>query len=364
MRAALPSVLAGAVALVVGAALSAAVGESPARASAALLQGAFGTFAAFGAVLFQATTLVFVGLAVALPYRAGLFNIGAEGQLLVGALAAAATALAVPGAPALVLVPLAIAASAAGGALWGAIPGFLRARLGVHEVIATIMMNFIASALTSWLVVVVLQEPGQMIPHTREIPQAAQLARLGELPVPGNPFPASSAANVSLFVALLALGAFAWVLRRTSLGFELRAVGEGEAAARVVGISRVRTALIAMAAGGALAGLAGINEVLGFRHRYLDNFSGGIGFLGIAVALLGRSRAAGVLAASLFFGALGAGSVEVDLFTKVPREILLVLQAVILLAFAAADASVRRPRFAGGGAGGAAGGAAQGVPDA
>jgi simple sugar transport system permease protein len=337
MRSAAAPALAIALALLAGAGLVGAIGESPLEAGAAILRGAFGSPAALGATLFQATTLVFVGLAVALPYRAGFFNIGAEGQLLVGALAAAVTALAFPALPRVLLLPLAVGASAAAGALWGAIPGFLRARFGVHEVIDTIMMNFIASALTSWFVVYVVQEPGQMIPHTRPIPEAAEVPRLGELAILGNPFPASSPVNASILLAIAALAAYAWGLRRTSAGFELRAVGVGERAARVAGIASGRIAWMAMAAGGALAGLAGVNEVLGFRHRFLDNFSGGVGFLGIAVALLGKSSARGVFAAALFLGALAAGAVEVDLFTDVPREILIVLQAMILLAVVGVD---------------------------
>ncbi len=337
LRAALPSVAAVLAALAAGGALVAAIGESPAEAFAALVHGVAGSPASVGAVLFQATTLVFTGLAAALPFRAGLFNIGAEGQLLVGSFAATVAALSMPGAPALLLVPACALAAALAGAAWGAIPGILRARLGVSEVINTIMLNFVASGLTGYLTVHVFQEPGQMIPHTRAIPAAAHLPRLGALPLPGNPFPVSSPANASIFVAVLLLVAVAGFLHRTVRGFELRAVGAGERAAKVAGISVGGVTILAMALGGAIAGLAGLNEVRGFRGRFADNFSGGVGFLGIAVALLGRATSRGVAAAALLFGALGAGAVEIDLFTKVPREILLVLQAMILLAVLAAN---------------------------
>lgn len=338
------ALLAVALVLAFAAALVLFVGESPLVAGAALLQGCAGSGAALGATLFQATTLVFVGLAVALPARAGLFNIGAEGQLLVGSLAATLTALALGDGPRWAIVPACLFAAAAGGAFWGAIPGFLRARFGVHEVINTIMLNFIASGLTGYLVVHVFQDPGQMIPHTALIPEAARIPRLGALPIPGNPFPASSPVNASIALAIIALVVVAWFLRRTAAGFELRAVGHGERAARVAGISSAAVVTLTMAGGGALAGLGAANEILGFRGRFLDNFAGGIGFLGIAVALLGRKTMRGVALAALFFGALGAGAVEVDLFTKVPREIFLVLQAALLLAVLGADSLAARER--------------------
>jgi general nucleoside transport system permease protein len=307
-----------------------------------LVHGVFGTADGFAAVLFDMTALVFTGLSVAFAFRAGLFNIGAEGQLTVGAFLATMVALHVAHAPAVVLVPLCILAAAAGGAAWGAIPGLLRARLGVHEVINTIMMNFIASGLTGYFTVHVFRQPGQMIPQTSPIPVAARIPRLGSLPIPGNPIPSSSPANVALLLALAAAAACTWVLFRTPFGFRIRALGAGERAARTAGMPTGRTIVAAMAFAGALAGLAGVNEVMGFRYRFLDNFAGGVGFLGIAVALLGRVRMSGVVAAAALFGVLNAGAVEVDLFTKVPREIVLVVQAAILLFVVAADEIARR----------------------
>jgi simple sugar transport system permease protein len=341
VRAAAP-VVAVLAAAAFGSVLVLAAGGSPAATARAAWQGVLGTPDGVGAVLFNATTLVFTGLSVAFAFRAGLFNIGAEGQLLVGAFLAALTGLALDGLPALLVVPACIVAAAAGGALWGAIPGLLRARLGVHEVINTIMMNFIASGLTGYLTVHVFKEPGQMIPQTSPIAAAARLPRLGALPIPGNPIPASSPANVALLLALAAAAAAAWVLYRTPWGFEIRAIGAGERAARTAGLPVAGTVVGAMAAAGALAGLAGVNEVLGFRYRFLDNFSSGVGFLGIAVALLGRARMSGVVAAALLFGGLSAGAVEIDLFTSVPREVVLVVQAGILLFVVAADEVARR----------------------
>lgn len=331
--------------LVLAALLVVAIGENPVDAALALARGVAGSPAAVGSVLFQTTTLLFLGLSVALPYRAGFFNIGSEGQLLVGGFAATLVALALPDWPAFVLVPTCALAAALGGGLWGALPGILRAKLGVHEVINTIMLNFIASAATSYFVVHVFQEPGQMIPHTSPIPVAAWLPRCGDAFGGLVPIPASSPFNVSFLVAAATLLAVAFVVHRTPAGFALRAVGESERAARFAGISPGRTAVFALGFAGALAGLASLNEIMGFRHRFVDNFTGGIGFLGIAVALLGGGTMRGVFFSALLFGALSAGAVEVDLFTRVPREIFLVLQALLLLS--ALALSRRSPRESG-----------------
>jgi ABC-type uncharacterized transport system permease subunit len=330
------SLLAVALALLLGAGIVASIGENPLDAGAALVEGIFGSWSGIASVLFTTTTLLFAGLAVAIPYRGGLFNIGGEGQLLVGAFAAAMVPLALPVLPGIVVIPAAMIAAALAGALWGAIPGLLRSTRGVHEVINTIMMNFIAAGLTGYLTVHVFQEPG-MIPQTAAIPAAARLPRLGALPIHGNPFPASSPANIALFVALAAVLFVAWLVQRTPFGYELRALGQGEKAAITAGISQKKTILAAMAWGGALAGLGGVNEVLGFRYRFLDNFSGGIGFLGIAVALLGRLSGWGMLLAALLIGTLSAGAIEIDLFTRVPRDIIWIVQAVILLFVVAGD---------------------------
>ena len=255
--------------------------------------------------------------------------------MTVGAFAAAVVPLAWPGAPGLVLVPLAILAAAAAGGAWGAVPGLLRAHRGGHEVLNTIMMNFIAAGLTGYLTVHVLRPAGEMIPQTPEIAAASWIPRLGVLP--GSPVSAASPANAAFFLALACAALVAWTLARTPFGLEVRARGEGERAARVAGMPVARATVLAMAVAGALAGLAGVNEVLGFRHRFLDNFAGGVGFLGIAVALLGRGRAGGVLLAAFWFAILNAAAVEVDLSTDIPRELFVVVQAAILGLAAAGD---------------------------
>jgi len=328
----LSPVIAVGTSFLVGGLVVAAIGESPLRIYAILFRGAFGSIDGIGYVLFNATPLIFAGLAVAFAFRAGLFNIGGEGQIYIGAFACAWAALGLRGLPAPILVPVLIVISAIGGALWAAVPGFLRARFGAHEVINTIMMNFIAIGLTSYLVVNVFKEPGQMTPQTAEIPLAAHLPRLaGMLHLLGIPLPHANPLNLSLLVALGAVVAAWFILRRTTLGYEIRAVGLNPRAAECAGIDVRRTTVLAMCISGAFAGLVATNEVMGFRYRFLDNFSGGIGFMGIAVALLGKNTPLGVLFAALLFGVLNTGALEVDVFTDVPRELILVLQAVTII---------------------------------
>jgi len=229
-------------------------------------------------------------------------------------------------------VPLLVLVSAAGGALWASVPGYLKARFGVHEVINTIMLNFVAVGLTSYLVINVLKEPGQMTPQTAEIAAAGQLPRLaGALQAVGIPLPDSNPLNASILVALVAVWAAWYILHRTTLGYEIRAVGHNASAAEYAGINVRGKLVVAMMISGAFAGLVATNEVMGFRHRYLDNFSAQIGFMGIAVALLGKNTPLGVLFAALLFGVLNTGALEVDVFTDVPRELILVLQAVTII---------------------------------
>lgn len=316
----------------IGAAIVAAIDENPLRVLPLIFAPGLGSADGFARVLFDATPLILTGLSVAYAFRAGLFNIGGEGQLYAGAFLAAWTALALPGLPRPVALPLAVLAAAAGGALWGAIPGWLKARFGVHEVINTIMMNFLAVGLTGWLLERFLQEPGQMIPHTPEIPAAYQLQPFAQ--GPGGAWLGLDRANplgASLLVALAAAVAVGLVFRRGVEGYRLRAVGLSPAAARYGGIGVGGVTVRAMAVSGALAGLVGVHEVLLYRHRFLDNFSSGLGFLGIAVALMGKNHPLGIVLAALLFGFLNTGALEIDIFTQVPRELVVVLQALIIL---------------------------------
>ncbi len=316
----------------VGGLVVAAIGESPLRVYAILFRGAFGSVDAIGYVLFNAVPLIFAGLAVAFAFRGGLFNIGGEGQLYIGSFVCAWVALTLHGLPAPLLIPLLVLMSAAGGALWAALPGYLKARFGAHEVINTIMMNFIAVGLTGYFVIEVLKETGQMTPQTAEIPAAGQLPRLaGALQSIGIPLPDANPLNASILVAIAAIWLAWFILYRTTLGYEIRAVGFNPKAAEYAGINIRKTTVMTMVISGAFAGLVATNEVMGFRHRFLDNFSSGIGFMGIAVALLGRNSPLGVLFAALLFGMLNTGALEIDVFTDVPRELILVVQAVTII---------------------------------
>jgi len=304
-----------------------------------MLRESLGTGYGIGQTLFKATPLVFTGLAVALGFRAGLFNIGVEGQLYLGGLAAALAGIALAGLPAPILLPLALLAAAAAGCAWGAVPGALKARFGAHEVINTIMLNFIAFALASFLGRFVF-EPATV--RTAAVGAGATLPRLGVI----LPALRGSPVNFSLLIALLAALGTGWLLFGTRLGYELRAVGLNAPAAEFGGIAIGRTQVAAMALSGALAGLGGVNFVLGYKHYFELGFSAGAGFLGIAVALLGRNHPAGIVVAALFFGALSYGGLVIN--QRVPKELVEVLQAlVILLAISAqvvTERLVRRMR--------------------
>jgi simple sugar transport system permease protein len=323
-------------ALLGGAAFIAAIGEDPLAVYALMLRETLGTGYGIGQTLFKATPLVFCGLAVAVGFRAGLFNIGVEGQLGLAALAAALFAAGWREAPALLLLPATLLVAAATGAAWGAIPGVLKARFGAHEVINTIMLNFIAAALVSYVGRSVFQ-PATV--RTAEIGAGAVLPRFDAW------WPAlrGSPANVSLLLAALVAAAVGVLLFRTRLGYELRAVGLNPPAAEYGGIAIGATQVKAMALSGAIAGWAGVNFVLGYKHFFELGFSGGIGFMGIAVALLGRNHPMGVVIAAFFFGALSHGGLAIN--QRVPKELVDVLQAiVILLAISAQQVLERQAR--------------------
>jgi simple sugar transport system permease protein len=223
------------------------------------------------------------------------------------------------------------------------VPGILKARFGVHEVINTIMLNFVAILATNFLVNHVYKEPGQMIPQTSEVVSSAWIPRMAPLLQRLNvQLPRSNPLNYSLLLAL-AVAALAWfILFKTRLGYEIRAVGLSRKAAEYGGIRVGVTLVLAMAISGAMAGLVGVNEVMGYRHRFLDGFSTGLGFTGIAVALLGRNHPLGVVLAAVLFGILNTGALEVDIFTDIPRELVIVLQAVIIICVVVGDQVFRR----------------------
>jgi len=333
------SVLAPAMALLIAMAagnlLILIYGESPARVFGVLLEGTWGNAYGIGQVLFKATPLIFTGLAVAIPFRAGLFNIGAEGQLVLGALMAGIIGAWLPaGTPWILAIPLVAVAAASAGAAWGSVPGALKARFGAHEVITTIMLNFVALALANYLVAAHFHEPETL--HTAPIVEGARLSRLGAFLEPLH----GSASNTAFFWALAAAVVAWWVLFRTSVGYQIRALGLNARAAELGGISLLRISTLAMAIAGGCAGLVGVNFVQGYKYYYEDGFSGGVGFMGIAVALLGRNHPLGVVLAALLFGTLSQGGLAIN--ALVPKEIVEILQAVIILAVVMASKEVRR----------------------
>ncbi|MCZ6678823.1 MAG: ABC transporter permease, partial [Candidatus Poribacteria bacterium] len=238
-----------------------------------------------------------------------------------------------------VLIPTCFVSAMLAGALWAAVPGILKARYGVHEVINTIMMNFIAIALTNYLVTQVYKEPNQMIPQTPPIHEAARLPRIAALlPI----LPSSNPLNVTLVLALGLIWLTHFLLMRTRWGYEIRWVGNATEVATYAGINAGRVIAWTMALSGAIAGFAGIWDVMGYRYRFLDNFSPGFGFTGIAVALLGRNRPYGVLFAAILFGGLTKGALDIEILMDVPRELFLIIQGVLILLLICAEGFPKR----------------------
>ena len=327
-------------AFLVGGVFVLAIGDNPIETYRLLIGSALWWPDGIGYTLFLATPLIFTGLAVSVAFRAGLLNIGAEGQLYIAAFATAWVGIVLGSLPAFVLVPLCFAAAIGAGALWGAIPGWLKARFGSHEVINTIMLNFIAVALASYFTQYHYRTPGDPIMQTAPISANAFLPRLGQM-IPG--LPVRIPLNIAFVLALVACALVQVFLWRTKWGYELRATGSNPSAAEYGGISVGRQIVLAMAISGGLAGMVGVNEVLGYRHRYYDGFSDNYGFTGIAVALLGRNHPIGVIFAALLFAVLTRGGVPVDAFTEnVTKDIVQILQGTIIL-FVAAEAFFREP---------------------
>ena len=320
------------------------VGENPVRALRLLATGAFGNAEAIGYTLYYATSFVFTGLAVAVAFHGGLFNIGAEGQAYIAGLGVALFCLGAGGWPTLLVVPVAVVVAAAFGAGWAFVPAWLQARRGSHVVITTIMFNFIASAVMTHLLVNVLIKPGQQSPETREfdpntwLPQIHELTRAIGIKIEPSPL------NLSSLLAVVASG-LVWVyLWHTRWGYELRTLGHNEMAAVYAGIVPARIIIVAMSVSGALAGLVSLNEVMGVQHRLLMNFVGGAGYVGIAVALMGRNHPVGVVLASILFGALYQGGAELSFdMPKLTRDMVVVIQGLIILVCGAFEHALRRP---------------------
>jgi general nucleoside transport system permease protein len=334
-----------AAAFLIGGIIVLVIGDNPITVYRLLVGSALSWPDGIGYTLFYATPLIFTGLAVAVAFRCGLLNIGAEGQLYVAAFATAWVGIKFGGTvvdifgtptnyawvklPALVLLPLAIVTAMLVGAFWGAIPGWLKARFGAHEVITTIMLNFIGIALVSYFTQYHYKVPGDPIMQSVPVGAGAHLPRLGSF-IPG--LPERIPVNIAFLLALLACALVYVLLWKTKWGYEIRATGANPQAAEYGGINVRKQIVLAMAISGSLAGMVAINEVLGYRYRYYDGFSDNYGFFGIAVALLGRNHPVGVILAALLFAVLLRGGIFVDAFSvHTTKDIVLVLQAIIIL---------------------------------
>ena len=322
-----------AAALVVSGIIIAIIGENPFVAMGVMLKGAFVYKGALGYTLFYTTNFIFTGLAVAVAFHAMLFNIGGEGQAMIGGLGVGLVCLALDNLlPPLLVVTVAIFAAALFGAVWGVIPGWLQARRGSHIVITTIMFNFIAASVMVWLLAGMLMAPGQMSPETRSFAEGVGLPQIHDVLNAIGFSVAKSPLNFSFVVALLASFGVWLLIWRTRLGYVIRATGHSERAAIYAGHNPAHIIMIAMAISGGLAGLMSLNEILGVQERVILNFTSGYGFTGIAVALMGRNHPVGILFASLLFGALYQGGAELDFeFQTITREMVLMIQGLIIL---------------------------------
>ena len=321
-----------------------AIGEDPIAAVKLMVKGALGSTYGWGYTLYYATNFMFTGLAVSVAFHARLFNIGGEGQAMIGGLGVAVACLFIPWPHWSLALLGAIVLAGAFGAIWAAIPAYLQAKRGSHIVITTIMFNFIAAAVLNYMLVNVLRPKGAMDPATARFPEAVNLPTLHDILAPiGISFSKASPANVSLIVAVIACVLVWLLIWRTKLGYEIRAYGHSESAAKYAGISPVKITMIAMIISGALAGMMAINNVMGEAERLVLNATEGAGFIGIAVALMGRSHPLGVFFAAILFGFLYQGGAELALWTSIPRELIVVIQALVILFTGALDNMVRMP---------------------
>lgn len=325
----IPQILAIAIAFMVGALVLIATGYSPIDVYTAMIQGAFGDEYGVGQTLTQATPIIFTALAFLFSFKCGLFNIGAEGQFLMGGFAAALVGISFSELPAPIHIPLAILAGALAGGLWGFLPGYLKVKFGAHEVITTMMFSYIATYLTSYMVNYPFKAPG-WVAQTVQVADSAQLPRL--LP--------PTQLSASILVAVALAGVVYYILQKTTLGYKVRASGLNPSAAENGGINVKKTMILAFILSGALAGVGGAGEILGVHNRFIQGFSPGYGFDGLAVALVGGLDPLGVLLAAILFGALRSGSMMMTRVTHVPSDIVVVLQALVIL-FVAAPKLIR-----------------------
>jgi ABC-type uncharacterized transport system permease subunit len=308
-------------ALALGAVFIAAAGLNPATAYVALINGAFGTVSGLGITINKTVPLLFAGLGVAFAFRCGLFNIGGEGQLYIGALFGGVVALSLTNLPGPILLPAVLIASFIGGGLWGAIPGFLRAKWNMSEIITTILMNYVGFWFVSFLLHGPLQESRGYYPQSETLPTASWLPLIWD----------EAHIHLGIILALLTSAVIYVILFRTTIGYQIRAVGSNPQASEYSGIPVVRSMALAMFISGGLMGLAGAAEILGVQHRLNDFFSPGYGFDGIAVALLGYAHPVGVTLAAVFFGGLRAGFNAIHRTEGLPLAMAQVVQGTTLI---------------------------------
>ena len=329
-------------ALLVGATIMWLFGDNPLAAYYGLWEGAFGNLRAWSTTIRKMTPLILTGLSVAIAFKAGLFNIGASGQFIMGTVCSVAVGVNFEGLPGAIHLPLALLAGVAGGLFWGFIPGVLKVFTGAHEVIVTIMLNYIASLFAAWTVYAggtQGQTPGPLWDQTaRAISRTPEVFASARLPwIAAEPYRIHWGVVIALLVALLSW----WVIFKTTLGFSIRTVGANAKAARYAGIRVGWITILTMMIAGGLAGLAGAIETLGLNHRFAPEFTGGVGFDGITVALLGQTHPLGVLLAAFLLGALDAGSARMQFSSGVSVDIIQVIQALVL-AFVAAPMIIRQ----------------------
>ena len=327
-------------ALLIGAIFILLAKSDPVRAYKVMLTGPFSSSFGLTETLVRTTPLLLTGLGIIISFRSGVLNIGGEGQILIGAIAAAGVALKFESLPSLVLFPLVLFSGAAAGGIWGGIAGFLKARLNVNEILSTVMLNQIAAQLYLLLIRGILIDPqevayGTGVPQTALVPSAVWLSRL----IPGTRL------NTGFILALVLAVAVYVLLMKTTVGYRLRAVGAGPEAAKYAGINVPFYMVLSMFLAGALAGLAGTVEVLGVHHRALEDISAGYGFSAIVAALFGRLHPIGVIPASILFGALILGADMMQRAVSIPAAIVMVIQGFIILFVVGSDIFIRRPEL-------------------
>ncbi|PCI61381.1 MAG: sugar ABC transporter permease [Kordiimonadales bacterium] len=320
------------------------LGEDPFMALSLLIEGAFGFEEAISYTFYYSTNFIFTGLAVSMAFHAGHFNIGGEGQAMLGGLGLTLAVFLFGDFSPLLSVFMAIIASAAFGALWAFIPAYLQAKRGSHIVITTIMFNFIASALLAYLLVGPMQRPGGQMPESADFPEGSSLMGIHDvLSVVGIPFE-EGPMNLSLLIALVCAVGVWFLLWRTRFGFELRTVGQNPNAARFAGVSVPRMTIYALMLSGGLAGMMGLNELMGEQHRLMGNFTLGYGFVGIAVAFMGRNHPVGIVLAAVLFGALYQGGAELAFeMPNITRDLIVMIQGLVILFAGAMEHMFRKP---------------------